>query len=72
MIGFSSPIVSGLLFALGPLLIASFFAGIGAGFNQILPFFIAGAILFLPHLVQLVPSIAYALYIKEVAESVCS
>ena len=70
IIGFSSPIISGVLFAFGPLLIASYFAGIGAGLNQMLPFLIFGTVLFLPQLVQLVPSIAYALYIKEVAISV--
>ena len=59
-----SPIVSVVVFAIGNLLVDIIVSKHGA--TELWEYAV-GEILFLPHLVQLVPSIAYAIYVKDVA-----
>ena len=63
-LAFGSPIVSGVVFVIGNLLVDIVVSKYGA--TELWEYAV-GEILFLPHLVQLVPSIAYAIYVKDVA-----
>ena len=63
-LAFGSPIVSGVIFVIGNLLVDIIVSKHGA--TELWEYAV-GEILFLPHLLQLVPSIAYARYVNDVA-----
>ena len=63
-LAFGSPIVSGVVFVIGNLLVDIVVSKHGA--TELWEYAV-GEILFSPHLLQLVPSIAYAMYVKDVA-----
>ncbi len=63
-LAFGSPIVSVAVFVIGSLLVDILVSKYGA--TEIWEFAV-GEILFLPHLAQLLPSISYAVYVKNTA-----
>ena len=65
-VSFGSPIVSGAIFAIAALVSVI----LGASQSNPLPVLLFGAVMFLPHLLQLVPSILFAVYAKDMHTSI--
>ena len=69
-VSFGSPIVSALIFAIGTLALPILLFLNGWGNEYLVAFLFLGGFAFLPHLLQLVPSILFAIYAKDMHASI--